>query len=234
MSPLTMAWSCAGGRDRAVAADVDDDHLAAVEHARRAGLGHPVEGERCAGGHRAADDHPVVVGVDQPDLAALRRCRRRGSGGGASSVSKPRAVAGSMAWRVSTVSMGLRQRKSSRRGVKVSMRTPGSPRARQRMRGARGDDEGVAGADGEGLAADGELEVAGLHEGRLHVRVAVRRADAVGGEGELDEHQLRVLGEHAALHVVAGVDDGEGADVVGHGRSFQWNSDGSQSDSAGT
>ena len=65
-----------------------------------------------AGGDGAADDHPVVVGVDQADLAvaedaadvevarAAPRCRR------------PLAAAGSMAWRVSTVSI-----RGNRRGA---------------------------------------------------------------------------------------------------------------------
>ena len=58
-------------------------------------------------------------------------------------------------------------------------------------------------------------------------------ADALGGEGDLDEHQLRALGEHAAGGAVADVDGGEAADSgIGHGAS-QWKSDGSQSETAG-
>ncbi len=50
MSPLTMACVIAGGGDGAVAADVDDHHLAAVEKRRRAGLGDAVEGEGAPAG----------------------------------------------------------------------------------------------------------------------------------------------------------------------------------------
>ena len=137
----------AGGRDGAVAADVDDDHLAAVEDRRRAGLGDAVERQRRAVRHGAADDHPVVVGVDQPDLAGdedaadvevpAQRVGVEAAGGGGVD-----GVAGLD---------GQHQRKSSRRGVKVSRSTPGTPRARQPCTAFDGDDEGVAGADLEAL-----------------------------------------------------------------------------------
>ena len=104
MSPLTMACVAPAAATRAVAADVDDDHLAPVEQRRRAGLGDAVERQGGAVRHGAADDHPVVVGVDQPDLAGHEDAadvevlaQRVGV--------EARAVAGSMAWRVSTVSI---------------------------------------------------------------------------------------------------------------------------------
>src|SRR4249919_1501004 len=100
-------------------------------------------------------------------------------------VSKPFAVSGSTAWRVSTVSIGQAPGSEEvvaarREGVDQDPRLAEGAAG---MRGARRDDEGVAGTDQEGLAGDGELEMPGFHERRLHVRVAVRRADAVGGEG---------------------------------------------------
>ena len=82
----------------------------------------------------------------------------------------------------------------------------------------RGNDEGVAGADLEARIPDGEAVAAGLDEGRLHVRVAVGEALAAGGEGELDEHQLRAVGEHGPGDPVAGVDRGE-AGGRKHGRA---------------
>src|SRR6478609_2620201 len=119
------------------------------------------------------------------------KCRR------SASVSMPRAVAGSMAWRVSTASMGTApgegcarmRRGSSHRETGEAGSSSGNPMRSEKVvaargegvdqhprfaeraaavRDARGDHERVARADDEGLAAEGELEAAGLHEGRLH------------------------------------------------------------------
>ena len=111
------------------------------------------------------------------------------------------------------------------------MRTPGSPSARQPWTTFEGMTKASPGPTSKVSPPTVNSKRPDLHEGRLDVRVAVRRADAVGGEGELDEHELGALGEDAAPDVVAGVDGGEG--FRGHGGP-QWKSDGSQSDSAGT
>ena len=158
----------------------------------RARLGDAVERQGRAVRHGAADDHPVVVGVDQPDLAGhedapdvevlAQRVGVEAAGGGGVD-----GVAGLD---------GQHQRKSSLRGVKVSRSTPGPSRSLQPWVTPDGHHEGVARPDLEGLVADGEAVAAGLDEGRLHVRVAVRQPLAALGEGELDQHDLGALGQN--------------------------------------
>ena len=73
MSPFSRAVIDAGGRHRSGRADIGDDHLAAGEQARRAGVLNFVQHQFAAVGHGTADDHAVVVGVDELDGTGLKQ-----------------------------------------------------------------------------------------------------------------------------------------------------------------
>ena len=127
MSPLTMAWVVPA------AATVPSPPMLTTTSSRRsrmrwrARLGDAVERQGGAVRHRAADDHPVVVGVDQPDLAGHEDAAdvevpAQGVGVEAAGGLGVDGVAGLD---------GQGHRKSSRRGVKVSRSTPGPSRSLQ-------------------------------------------------------------------------------------------------------
>ena len=162
------------------------------------------ERQRRAVRHRAADDHPVVVGVDQPDLAGHEDAadvevlaERRG-------VEAPRGL------RVDGMAGldGQGHRKSSRRGVKVSRSTPGPSMSLQPWVTPDGITKASPGPTSKLSSPDGEAIAPGLHEGRLHVRMAVGQSFATFGEGELHQHQLRAVGQHGPGDAMSGIDGG--------------------------
>ena len=77
-------------------------------------------------------------------------------------------------------------------------------------------DEGIARPALGFSAVDGEAVPPRLHEGRLHMRMAVQRATVAGPEVEADDHQIGRMGQ-------------DGANRIAH-----LNTEGSQSDRAGT
>ena len=93
------------------------------------------------------------------------------------------------------------QRKSSRRGVKLSISLPAVQRL-DAVHEARRHDVGAARGDGLGHAVDGHLERALGDVAGLQVRVRVQRADAALLEGELHQHQLGQIEDDAAAGAI--------------------------------
>lgn len=70
------------------------------------------------------------------------------------------------------------------------------------------DDDGVSGAEDRAFALDAVAEAAGQHIGALRMGVGVHRTDRAGFKGDLDRHQLFVVGQHPAPDAAAKVSKG--------------------------
>ena len=83
------------------------------------------------------------------------------------------------------------------------------------MFGIGRDDEAVAGADLEGLAGNSEGEAAGLHEGRLDMRMMMQGALGAGGEIVRHDHEFGAVGQDLAGDAGSGGHGRKGAEQAG-------------------
>ena len=102
------------------------------------------------------------------------------------------------------------QRKSSRRGVKLSISAPGSRAARQECAAPEGTTKRRPGRPRSVAPEMVNAKRPDLTKVDWTCGWLCGSADAVGGEGELDEHEIGAVGEHLAGHAGAGVDAGKG------------------------
>lgn len=195
--------------------DIENAEFAAIEKGRGAGFLHFIQNEFASSGDGAAQDQPVVMGVDQVDLAILEKA------GGVEMFAKTRGVEGLGGVRVDGVAgfngqhgkvLGCRRCSKKvvaarREGIDQCSRF----QAHAPVQGVGGDDEAVAGTDVEGLAVDGEAETAAFDIGRLYVWMIVQLAfRAFLLEAEGDDHQVGTVGQHLPADARIGGHFGKG------------------------